>query len=211
MGKRREDGGKREEETKLAPIFVPTTPGGTLMKMMSQVAEKEAKEGIVFKILEVGGKTLKSVLQRSNPTATPGCDKEDCLGCVVERGQGGKCHRNNVNYEIECRLCPEGNRPVYIGETSRNLYTRGKEHMGGEYREGTDDNESCFVKRHMEEHHAGMISSFAARVTQTNKDSLTRQVREGVLIRRTSRQTMNSKTEWFQPPLYEIRSEIVRE
>ena len=49
----------------------------------------------------------------------------------------------------------------------------------------------------MEEHHAVMASSFAARVTQMNRESLTRQVREGVLIRRTSKDIMNSKFEWF--------------
>ena len=122
-------------------------------------------KGIRFKIVEVGGRTLKSELQRSNPTATPGCDKEDCLGCTVERGKGGKCHKNNVNYEIECHLCPEGNRPVYIGETSRNLYTRCKEHISSERSQGNnhnEDNESSFVRKHMETSHAGMTSKFVA-------------------------------------------------
>ena len=92
--------------------------------------------------------------------------------------------RSNVNYEIECQLCPEENRPVYIGETSRNLYTRGKEHLGSEHRGETEDKELSFMKQHMEEHHTGMVSRFAGKVTRTNKDSLSRQVREGVLIRR---------------------------
>ena len=96
----------------IAPIFVPTTPGGVLMKMMRKVAEEEARDGIKFKILEVGGRTLKSELQRSNPTATPGCDKSDCLPCSGGRGKGGKCHKNNVNYVIECHLCPEGRRTL---------------------------------------------------------------------------------------------------
>ena len=56
-----------------------------------------------------------------------------------------------------------------------------------------------------------MASSFAARVTQMKRESLTRQVREGVLIRRTSKDIMNSKFEWFQPPTYEIWREKVRE
>ena len=116
----------------IAPIFVPTTPGGKLMKMMRKVAEEEAKEGIKFKIMEVGGKTMKRVLQKSNPTATPGCDEEDCIACKPERGKGGDCRKNNVNYEMERRLCPEGESPVYIGETSRNLYTRAKEHVNNE-------------------------------------------------------------------------------
>jgi hypothetical protein len=34
-----------------------------------------------------------------------------------------------VNYSIDCKICPQGGKSVYIGETSRNLFTRGKEHL----------------------------------------------------------------------------------
>ena len=43
------------------------------------------------------------------------------------------------------QLCADGERPVYIGETSRNLYTQGKDHMGSEQREGTDEREAGYV------------------------------------------------------------------
>ena len=195
----------------IAPIFVPTTPGGTLMKMMREVAESEAKEGVKFKIMEVGGKTLKRTFQRSNPTATPGCTDPECTACKDERGKGGNCRKNNVNYEIECMLCPEDRRPVYIGETSRNLYTRAKEHINGERTEGSEKNESCFARKHMEQCHPGRTSKYRAKVTKTNKDSMSRQIREGVLIRRSRKEMLNSKSEWFQPPIYRIRSEVVRE
>ena len=72
--------------------------------------------------MEVGGRTLKRTFQRSNPTATPGCMDPECIACKDERGKRGNCRRNKVNYEIECHLCADGGRPVYIGETSRNLY-----------------------------------------------------------------------------------------
>ena len=123
----------------------------------------------------------------------------------MERGKGGQCHRNNVNYEVECQLCPETERAVYIGETARNLYTRATEHK---YRE---DDESSFMKRHMKECHEGEEGSFNARVTHTNRDCMTRQVREGVLIRRCCRNVMNTKSEWFQPPIFRVQSEVVRE
>ena len=189
----------------IAPIFVPSTPGGTLMKMMRQVADNEGKEGMRFKIVESGGRTLKSELQRSNVTATQGCNKEDCIGCNIEKGKGGKCHKNNVNYEVECQLCPEGNKAVYIGETSRNLYTRGKEHLNKKAEE------THFMKEHMDKCHEGMDSRFTGRVTHCNKDCLSRQVREGVMIRRCTRELMNTKSEWFQPPVFRVMSEIVRE
>ena len=74
------------ERGHIAPIFVPATPGGELLKRMGHIADKEAKGGIHFNIIEVGGKTMKSSLQKSNPTETPGCNKDDCMGCADEKG-----------------------------------------------------------------------------------------------------------------------------
>ena len=69
--------------------------------------------------------------------------------------------------------------------------------------------EESFMRRHMQEKHPGEEGDFRARVTHTNKDCLTRQVREGVLIRRSRKEIMNTRSEWFQPPLYKIRSELI--
>ena len=185
-----------------APIFVPATPGGKLAKMMRAVADREADEGIHFNIVEMSGKRLKNELQRSNPTATPGCGKEECIVC--KDGKGSNCRRGNINYEIECKLCPKSEASAYIGETSRNLYTRTMEHLSNKDGEG-------FINKHMEECHPGQDVKLTARVTHCNKDCLTRQVTEGVAIRRSRKNLMNTKTEWFQPPLFKIQREIVRE
>ena len=69
--------------------------------------------------------------------------------------------------------------------------------------------EEYFLSKHMREKHGGQSEDFRAKVTHLNKDCLTRQIREGVLIRRSGKELMNTKTEWFQPPLLSIRSEIV--
>ena len=89
------------------------------------------------------------------------------------------------------------------------MYTRCKEHVG--HSRGVGDSESCFIKKHLLEVHGGMEGRFEARVTHTNKDSLTRQIREGVLIRRAEGSVLNTKSEWFQPPLYRVQSQVVRE
>ena len=170
----------------------------------SALADEEASNGIHFNIVEKSGMRIKSHLQKSNPTASPGCSKDNCLGCKEQRGKGGKCHKGNINYEVECQLCPKEQRSVYIGETARNMYTRTQEH------ENNKDPDS-FMNKHMREHHEGEQRNFAARVTHTNKDCLSRQVREGVLIRRSERPLLNNKAEWFQPPLYRIHSEVLRE
>ena len=213
---------KREWGTRkghIAPIFVPTTPGGVLAKRMKEVADKHAEIGIHFNIVEIGGRTVKSELQRSNSTETKGCTKKDCMGCNVERGKGGRCHKNNVNYEVECQLCEGEGKAVYYGETSRNLYTRLVEHQKAykerkdEDEDGGDDDEDDegFMLKHMKECHKGEERDFRAKVTHANRDSLTRQIREGLLIKRSTRKVMNTKSEWFQPPLYRIRSEVIRE
>ena len=197
---------KHEWSTKggfIAPIFVPASPGGELARRMKKVMDRERKGEINFKIVEMGGKTLKRELQKSNPLSTPGCNQSDCIACRKEKGEGGQCQRSNINYEIECRLCKDTTPTVYIGETARNLYTRGGEHI---YRSRDEDS---FMNKHMRDKHVGHSADFRAKVTHVNKDCLTRQIREGVLIRRSNKQLMNTKTEWFQPPLLSIRSEII--
>ena len=159
---------------------------------------------INFNIIEIGGKTVKSQVQKSNPTATPGCPKDYCLACSEERGKGGQCHKSNVNYAIECLKCPEDNRPVYYGETSKNLYTRALQHMK------MKDEEESFMRKHVSEKHQGEEGNFRAKVTCVNRDCMSRQVREGLDIRRNDRPLMNSKTEWFQPPIFRIQKDIVR-
>ena len=213
--KREKERKKKEWGTKrghIAPIFVPTTPNGVLAKKMKEVADKQAEEGIHFNIVEVGGRTVKAEVQRSNPTETQGCMKPDCMGCNVERGKGGRCHRNNVNYEVECQLC-EGEKAVYYGETSRNMYTRLIEHQRAnrEERRAEENDDEGFMIKHMRECHEGQEKDFRAKVTHSNRDSLTRQIREGVMIRRSNRKVLNTKSEWFQPPLFRIMSEMARE
>ena len=100
-----------------------------LTQAISGAAVSEAEAGVQFRIVETGGLSMKSVLQRSNPLETPGCDDEECLPCKPGRGEGGQCDGCGINYKIECQLCPDGQKEAYIGESSRNLYTRSLEYV----------------------------------------------------------------------------------
>ena len=113
---------------KISPIFVPPTPNGELARQLKEIAETEAEDGVQFRIVETGGRSIKSVVQISNPTATAGCVDTGCLACKTGRGVGGNCQKSSINYQIDCQLCPADERSTYIGETARNLLTRGKEH-----------------------------------------------------------------------------------
>ena len=176
------------------------------MNMLREVAEHEIVDGMTFKILEKGGTRVKNILQTSNPLATPGCSDKQCLACKAERGKGGNCRRSNINYAVGCQLCPQDKKSVYLGETSRNLYTRCREH-DDKFRNQSEDS---FMQKHQTSKHPGQPGMFSAKVTGTYNDCLTRQVAEGVFIRRCEYEVLNAKTEWHQPALWRIRSEVER-
>ena len=72
-------------------------------------------------------------------------------------------------------------------------------------------NSDSFTKKRHDEKHPGLPSDFGAKVTGQFQDCLTRQVSEGVSISRSSDRVLNSKSEWHQPALWRVQSEIVRE
>ena len=209
MRKRKQQNQKRHSwATKggcIAPIFIPSTPNSELLKIMREVAESESEPGLKFKILEKGGKTVQRTVQKSNPTATEGCLSGDCLACKGERA--GPCRRSNVLYQFSCNQCPDGGQSVYLGETARNLYTRGREHVRNYDRQ----NSESFMNKHQTEKHAGVAADFGAKVLKSYKDCLSRQVSEGVHIRRCKNVVLNSKAEWHQPALWKVRSELTKE
>jgi hypothetical protein len=112
----------------VAPIIIHSTPNSELLYLLREVAEAEAQPGIKFNIIEKGGKTVKRMVQKSNPIATGGCIGGDCLACKGRRGKGGACRKSIVVYKIACNQCPEDTPSVYIGETAQNLDSREREH-----------------------------------------------------------------------------------
>ena len=147
---------------------------------------------------------MKSILQKSNPLKNVGCDEADCLPCKPGRGEGGNCEGGGINYELECELCPDNEKSVYIGESSRNLSTRSKEHLYS-YRAGLN---TSFMAKHQQSAHGGEEPTFRARVTASTRDCLSRQVREAVLIRRSDKNILNGKSEWHQPALYRVQHDV---
>ena len=122
---------------------------------------------------------------------------------VEPGGGGGGCHKNNVTYQYTCQK----DGAVYTGETGRNLYTRGLEHLDKYEKKA----EKSFMHAHQMECHEGAPADFTAKVTGSYKDPLSRQVAEAVLITRSSGSTsdvLNSKAEFRQPPIVRVRREV---
>ena len=110
------------------------------------------------------------------------------------------CHKANVVYSYTCKECPEVNK--YTGETNRNFYTRDQEHRDRR-------NLNSWMRSHQTEKHQGAEPDFKMKVERVFKDPLSRQAGEAVMIRRTNGNILNSKLEFNQPRLYNVRREIM--
>ena len=72
-------------------------------------------------------------------------------------------------------------------------------------------NTESFMFKHQYEKHNGADENFLASVKSSFRDCLTRQISEGVHIRRCESEVLNTKSEWHQPALWRVRSELSRE
>ena len=91
--------------------------------------------------------------------------------------------------------CKSKNREVeYWGETGRDCYSRGGEHIKG-FVERKEDNP---MWKHVWEEHKGEgeIDMFEMKMEKGYKKPLARQIREGAEIETSTNILMNSKAEW---------------
>ena len=135
--------------------------------------------------------------------ASDGCGRDDCPVCKMEGG-GKMCLKGNINYEDKCNLCGEDDAK-YFGESSRNLYTRAKEHE----KKFLKNDENSFMFRHQSEFHNNEPPDWSFKVVKTFKDPLSRQVGEAMLIKNHQGILLNSKAEFHQPPIVKIRQQII--
>ena len=114
-------------------------------------------------------------------------------------GGGRSCHKKNVCYEYECEL----DNFTYVGETSRNFYSRNIEHQEKYNKEKPDS----FIHDHQQLMHHGEAPKMNVKVVRSFRDALSRQVYEGVKIRRAAN-VMNTKLEYYQQATYRMHKEV---
>ena len=118
------------------------------------------------------------------------CGRQDCITCTKEsRGkEHPPCTKRSVLYEYICRsggeetgkLTPPLEMPsIYVGESGRSLYKRGKEHWRA-FRNKDDDSH---ILKHQVLHHGGSESPrFHFRPVKFFQSALGRQIAEAVRI-----------------------------
>ena len=90
-----------------------------------------------------------------------------------------------------------------MGETSRNFYSRNIEHQ----KKYKDEKADSFIFDHQKLMHHGQTPDMNVKVVKSFKDALSRQVYEGVKIRRATN-VMNTKLEYYQQATYRMSREV---
>ena len=140
-------------------------------------AENHQGRTIRFKIIEKSGVSLEQKLRRSNPWSGERCGRPNCFPCQTD--DSGDCWREGVTYSLVCEECGEA-VCQYFGETGRNAFTRGLEHLSNK---DADDENKSVLKLHANHHHNRRVDvNFTMKVTGLHTNSLDRQVTERVNI-----------------------------
>ena len=177
-------------------MFVPFSPHSELATKVRELEANTAEgRSIRFKVVERAGQSLRAAFQKSDPWANQQCGDSNCFPC---RGsKGGDCRKSNVTYRIKCLDCPNAE---YNGETGRNAFTRGTEHLYAYEKRSKDS----ALWAHCKSHHQSNPANFVMEVTGKYQDALSRQVKEGIFIHNFKGTTLNRKAEWRQPAVARV-------
>ena len=211
--KKRAGNKNKKEVVTTGVMFVENTPHGGLCARLQRTEDRSGEiTNRRVKMVEMAGTSLGQTFSNRNPWAGAGCSREDCHTCH----QGGKqdkkedCFRRNILYESRCGVCEDrremagGTKSskkrkrtdltepnIYVGETSRSLYERTKEHI----RDGQNRAEDSHIAKHWEQAHAGEeMPEFRFIIARSFRDSLSRQIAESIRIDLRGEQVLNSRT-----------------
>ena len=147
--------------------------------------------------MEIAGRSIGSILQRSDVVPTSQCRVEDCPVCSTSGS--GKCSVESLGYKITCLQCvDEGEPAVLLGETGRTARIRCSEHRDlAQKRKGS-------LWPHCRDVHGGAVPQFGYEVCTSFKDVLLRQIDEAVRIRGETACLMNNKEEFVRPAGFQV-------
>ena len=201
-----------EEELKVAAVlFVENSKEGELAKGLRNVIERiKHILGYTIKVVERSGTPLRLMFPLTKIKEGKECGRDDCTTCMQE-SKGEKvppCKKRSVMYENICLRCNPGaggeeNKKVtpptyppsiYVGETSKSMYERAKQHWA-DYRAGHEDSH---ILKHQVLHHGGSESpKFHFRPVKFYQSALGRQIAEAVRIEMMGEDVvLNSKSEF---------------
>ena len=199
----------------------------------------ESMTGYRIKIVERGGQKLVDILHKANPWAGQDCTREGCLLCKTKKEEcltnSQDCKKRNLVYETECLTCRDrkfkkieeeyaeagkkkvdemkrhASRYIYIGESNRSAFERGKEHV--------NDIGGCKTSSHMlrhllmvheEEEENWNEIRFGMKILKSTRSAFNRQIAESVMIqqKRKGNIIMNAKAEYNRCALPRLAAKL---
>ena len=173
-------------------MFVQSSPGEILRREIQKIMNDS---GFKVRVVEKGGRQLKSILQRSDIEPQKHCFDEECPVCLTS--PEGMCQSESVGYRIWCMPCEEvGIEARMDGETGRTARLRCKEHM----KALQSDKESSNLREHCDQMHGGVRVQFGCGVvSRFPGDPLSRQLEEAIRIDQQKGISLNDKAEFVRP------------
>ena len=121
-----------------------------------------------IKVVEKAGKRLSTVLPKVKR-------RTECKGSermLHISGNKGDCGQEGIVYRGECLDCAgEGKERIYIGETGRSIYVRGKQHI--EAINNPTKHKSNTFARHIIKEHKGEKCNIGVKIVASFKRPLT--------------------------------------
>ena len=196
------------ETTKTSTVvFVPSSRGGKLVTLLKEREDELAKiTKFRIRFQEAGGTKL-ALMFNTDLAVGLECGREDCQPCGSIPERRPNCKAQSILYESKCVECnPDklssqeeckktGRKGIYVGESSRSLYERSKEHL----KNAEDFSKGSHIVKHWMSEHPDSSKSpvFSFRIIGRYRDCLTRQVAEALRIMYTTDQILNSKNEYM--------------
>ena len=141
----------------------------------------------------------------TNPWGVPDCGRADCVPCSQSDETRIDCKKRNIMYENRCELCckkdgkgnkicQEDGKGTYVGESSRSIYKRAKEHQADRENRTEDSHQ---IKHWLLDHQELLAPpKFNFKIIKSFQDPLSRQLSEAVRIELRGETILNSKSEF---------------
>ena len=191
---------KRNNPQCRSVLFIPATPGSTLANTVRDL-ERKNRQGrkTRIKVVEQSGRTVRNTVVKNYPWAVSCCEDPLCFPCSSGGTVESKvsCRHPGIGYKITCLLCNDVEVvALYHGESGRNLYSRGKEHLQG-LSSGLKTN--CLVIHNNVHHDGSQEAHFKMEATGVFSKAIDRQIDESVRMKYHMKKggiLLNSGSEW---------------
>ena len=213
---------RRKPPVTIGVCFLDNTAGGILVKRMQEGESTIGdKTDVRVRMTEAAGTPLGVLLTSNNPWGTKDCERDDCVTCAQGDENLIDCKKRNILYESACTVCNpvdekkgkkneisflKAGKAIYVGESSRSLYERTKEHMSD--RNGWKE-ESHQVKHWITDHpELQEPPRFRFKLVRSFKDPMSRQLSEAVRIELRGSNILNSKSEFTRCRVPRLRVDL---